>query len=75
MAITREEGSASFTFIHRYIMQAIRDDLTPTRHDITDLLDELCETDDDGNTVFVLQLPNSKEDMNKWCIIWANRKR
>jgi len=49
MAITREDGSASFTFIHRYIMQAIRDDLTPTRHDITDLLDELCETDDDGN--------------------------
>ena len=49
MAITREGGSASFTFIHQYIMQVIRDDLTPTRHDITDLLDELCETDDDGN--------------------------
>tara|TARA_B100000683_G_scaffold167612_1_gene161597 strand:- start:22 stop:702 length:681 start_codon:yes stop_codon:yes gene_type:complete len=30
-------------------MQAIRDDLTPTRHDITDLLDELCEIDGAGN--------------------------
>jgi len=40
-------GARSYTEIHRYIMQSIRDSLTPTRHDIVDTLNQLCEDDNE----------------------------
>ena len=39
------QGARSYTEIHRYIMQSIRDSLTPTRRDIVDTLNQLCEND------------------------------
>jgi DNA modification methylase len=38
-------GDRSYTEIHRYIMQSIRDSLTPTRHDVVDTLNQLCDYD------------------------------
>lgn len=46
ISLAVSQGPRSYTEIHHFLMQAIRDELTPTRHDIVATLYELCQEND-----------------------------